>query len=501
MVSVSDKVGLTEFLGPLVKDGLRLISTGGTAKFLREKGFEVVDISEVTGFPEVMDGRVKTLHPHVHMGLLARRHRPEDLEILQKFKVSEIDLVVVNLYPFEETARSGAAEPELIEKIDIGGPSMLRSAAKNFAAVTVVCDPRDYSWVLDQRKDWTQEKRKKLAAKVFAHTSVYDSVISRALGFSEPEVFPFGGRLVQSLRYGENPHQTAQWYESPLETRGLSSARVIQGKELSYNNLLDLDAAVALVKEFQEPACVAVKHNNPCGVAVSKDLAEAVRLALAADPVSVFGGIIALNREVGLSEAQQLQALFLECVVAPSFSDEALQEFGRKKNLRLLAWPSLMEFRRGDDLRSVAGGFLVQSPDRLPANQNHWKFTGDKADPARLRDLVFGEKVCASLKSNAIALVAEGRTVGLGMGQVNRVDAVEQAIKRWKTHHPQLSGDKVSLISDAFFPFPDSVELAAAQGIRWILQPGGSVKDEDVLKKAQALGVHMVLTGERHFRH
>lgn len=501
LVSVSDKTGLADLLGPLVKEGLQILSTGGTAAFLREKGFAVTDISEVTGFPEVMDGRVKTLHPNVHMGLLARRDHAGDVETLRKFSVEGIDLVVVNLYPFEDAARSKAAMPELIEKIDIGGPSMLRSAAKNFRSVAVLCDPNDYGWFLENRKDWTESKGQRLSAKVFAHTSVYDGLIAGALGYQEPQLFPWGGRLIQKLRYGENPHQQASWYRLPADTEGLSSSRILQGKELSYNNLLDLDAAVSLVKEFSQPGAVAVKHNNPCGAAIAKTLGEALHKALTTDPISVFGGIIALNREVGVNEARELTSIFLEAIVAPSYTEEALAEFAKKKNLRVLSWPHLMDFKRGPDVRAVAGGFLVQSPDRFVSDSAQWRFEGERPDANRLQDLHFGERVCGCLKSNAIALVADGVTVGLGMGQVNRVDAVAQALQRMKTHHPALKTASVSLISDAFFPFADSIELAAKEGIRWILQPGGSVKDEEVLAASRRAGVNMVLTGERHFRH
>lgn len=501
LISVSDKTGLVELLTPLAKEGLSVVSTGGTAKFLREKGFAVTDISEVTGFPEVMDGRVKTLHPNVHMGLLGRRDVAEHMDTMKRFEVQPFDLVVVNLYPFEEAARSKASMDELIEKIDIGGPSMLRSAAKNHASVAVLCDPSDYGWFLENRSSWSIEKGRRLAAKVYAHTAVYDSLIARELGYEGPALYPAGGKLVQSLRYGENPHQSAAWYRWPADTQGLSSARILQGKELSYNNLLDLDASVALVKEFADPGVVAVKHNNPCGAATASTVGEALRLALSSDPVSVFGGIIAANRPLGEAEAKQLSELFLECVVAPGFDDAAVAVFAKKKNLRILAWPEMMQFRRGDDLRTVAGGFLVQGPDRFKPDQSHWRFEGARPDETRMKDLVFGEKVCGALKSNAIAVIGGGRTLGLGMGQVNRVDAVEQALKRWKNHHPSVDASQVCLISDAFFPFADSIEAAAREGIRWILQPGGSVKDEEVIAAAKRLGVNMVFTGERHFRH
>lgn len=501
LVSVSDKTGLAELLTPLVADGLSIVSTGGTAAFLREKGFKVADISEITSFPEVMDGRVKTLHPNVHMGLLGRRDVAEHMDTMRKFGVQPFDLVVVNLYPFEEAARAKASMPELIEKIDIGGPSMLRSAAKNHAAVAVLCDPQDYSWFLENRRDWSVDKGRKLAAKVYAHTSVYDGLIARELGYDEPALYPAGGKLVRRLRYGENPHQQAAWYRWPADTKGLASARVLQGKELSYNNLLDLDAAALLVKEFDQPAAVAVKHNNPCGAAVAADVGNALEKALDADRVSVFGGIVACNRELGGAEARRLGEIFLECIVAPSFTEEALAVFAKKKNLRVLAWPEMVSSTRTDDVRTISGGFVVQNPDRYKTDVSAWTFAGGKPDDSRMTDLKFGERVCGSLKSNAIALVAGGRTVGLGMGQVNRVDAVEQAIRRWKTQHPTVDGADVTLVSDAFFPFADSVEAAAKAGIRWILQPGGSVKDEEVLAAARATGVNMVLTGERHFKH
>ncbi|HRO66662.1 MAG TPA: bifunctional phosphoribosylaminoimidazolecarboxamide formyltransferase/IMP cyclohydrolase [Pseudobdellovibrionaceae bacterium] len=501
LVSVSDKTGLTELLSPLAAEGLEIISTGGTAKFLKDKGFTVKEISEVTGFPEVMDGRVKTLHPKVHMGLLGRRDSKEHMDSMKQFGVEGFDLVVVNLYPFEEAARSKASMPDLIEKIDIGGPSMLRSAAKNHASVAVLCDPTDYAWFLENKDDWNELKGRRLAAKVYAHTSVYDSLIARELGYDGPALFPSGGKLVQSLRYGENPHQTAAWYRWPADDKGLASARIIQGKELSYNNLLDLDASVSLVREFGEPGAVAVKHNNPCGAALSKNLTRAVQGALKSDPISVFGGIVAVNREVGAAEASLLSEIFLECVVAPAFSDEALAIFAKKKNLRILAWPDMISFERKFDLKSVAGGFLVQTPDRFSKDVSHWKFSGETPDDSRRSDLLFGEKVCGVLKSNSIALVADGVTVGLGMGQVNRVDAVEQALTRMKAHHPNLDPSRISLISDAFFPFPDSIEKAAEAGLRWVLQPGGSVKDEEVLAAAKKRGVNVVLTGQRHFRH
>lgn len=500
LISVSDKTGLVELLKPLVATGLEIVSTGGTSKFLRDHGFKIIDVSETTGFPEVMDGRVKTLHPHVHMGLLARAAHAEDAATLEKFGVKPFDLVVVNLYPFEEAARGKASFPELIEKIDVGGPSMLRAAAKSFERVAVLCDPSDYAWFLENHAQWSAEKSRRLAAKVYAHTSLYDSLIAKKLGYEGPETHVVGGRLVRSLRYGENPQQTAAWYRAPDDVDGLASANVLQGKELSYNNLLDLEASSAVVRSFDEPAAVAVKHNNPCGAAVGQTVALAVERALKADPVSVFGGIVAVNRPIDAAAATLLGEVFLECIVAPDFTAEALEIFAKKKNLRLLSWPGIARVERSTEIRSVAGGFLIQSPDRISSDAA-WATHGEVPSPARRADLRFGERVCAGLKSNAIALVSDGKTVGLGMGQVNRVDAVDQALQRWKTHHPGVAPEQVALISDAFFPFADSIEKAAAAGIRWILQPGGSMRDEEVLGAAKKLGVNVILTGERHFRH
>lgn len=497
LVSVSDKSGLIALLTPF-KEGLRIVSTGGTAQYLRDQGFTVTDISEQTGFPEVMDGRVKTLHPNVHMALLARLDKPEHVKTLEKFSVQNFDLVICNLYPFEEAVLTNSSFEELIEKIDIGGPSMLRSAAKNFQTVTVLCDPQDYPLVIE-KKGASLEDRQQLAAKVFAHTSVYDSLVAQKLQMKEFNLRALGGKLVRTLRYGENPQQKASWFCWPGENRGLQSAKILQGKELSYNNILDLDAASNLVREFSQPTCVAVKHNNPCGVATDKSVSIACGKALKADPISVFGGIVAFNCEVDLRSAEILGNVFLECIVAPAFSASAKQFFTKKKNLRILEWPALKQFTKKFEMKSIAGGFITQEPDDIGSNIESWKFLTAKPSSELLEDMSFGEKVCAALKSNSIAIVQNGQTVGLGMGQVNRVDAVEQALQRMKQHHGDVKN--AILVSDAFFPFSDSIEIAARAGIRWVLQPGGSLKDEEVFKIAQNLGVEMVITGKRHFRH
>lgn len=500
LVSTSNKDGLLEFLKPLVAQGLRVVSTGGTSKYLRENGIPVVEVAEQTGFPEVMDGRVRTLHPSIHMPLLARANVAEDMQLLKANGLAPFDLVIVNLYPFEEASKKDLPEDELIEFIDIGGPSLLRAASKNFERIAVVCDPADYTW-LAEKKELTRDERKRLAAKVFAHTSRYDALIAKTLEFDSAPDDLLSGTLVQELRYGENPQQTASWYSS--QTYGLHTARILHGKPLSYNNILDLEAACATVREFEAPCAVAVKHTNPCGVGQGKNIEAATTRALLADPVSVFGGIIAINREVDVSSAQALSALFLECVIAPSFSVDALEILKKKKDLRLLEWSELGSPPLGTDklYRTVSGGFLVQSSDNVQAwpKNPEWMILGESPSQAIRDDLSLAWKVCAHLKSNAIAIACEGTTVGLGMGQVNRVDAVEQALARMAKHHPNVKN--AVLASDAFFPFPDSIEVLAAAGIRWVIQPGGSIRDEAVFSKAKELGVNLVITKTRHFKH
>lgn len=497
LVSVSDKTGLAQFLKIYADQGMRIVSTGGTAQYLKDHGFKVVDVSEQTGFPEVMGGRVKTLHPNVHMSLLYRNDSPDDLALLKEKGLEPFDLLICNLYPFEQAVQSGATGAKLIEKIDIGGPSMLRASAKNFSSMTVLCDPKDYAWV-SEKKEMTLEDRKKLAAKVFSHTASYDSLVASSLDDSWGEDFGIGGHKVMDLRYGENPHQKASWYRNLADDQGLHTAKILQGKALSYNNILDLDAASSLVQMFTEPAAVAVKHNNPCGVAIDDQFFMAVEKALKSDPVSVFGGIIAVNREISKAEAELLQNIFLECIVAPSFSSEALEIFAKKKNLRILQWQALGKSKSNFEMKTVNGGFLLQGKDQITAGNQHWKIHGE-LDASVEKDLQFAEKVCASLKSNAIALVKNGQTLGLGMGQVNRVDAVAHAIDRMEKHFGKQS--QVVMASDAFFPFADSIEKASLAGVTCVIQPGGSIKDEEVLSAAKKLKINMVLTSERHFKH
>lgn len=496
LVSVSDKTGLEEFLRPYAEKGMRIVSSGGTAKYLEERGFQVVKVSEQTGFPEVMGGRVKTLHPNIHMPLLQRADIADDQQILKQYDLQAFDLVVVNLYPFKQGLSENKTQAQMVELIDIGGPTLLRASAKNFASNTVVCDPEDYDSI-GQQSSVDLETRKKLAAKVFAHVSDYDRHIAAYLGEDDQQTL--SGSLHKTLRYGENPQQQAWWYQS--QATGLHQAKILQGKELSYNNLLDLDAAVQCLRLFPKEACViSVKHNNPCGVATASNIAEALAHSLKADSVSVFGGIIALNQEVTASCAEQLTDLFLECVVAPSFSSEAQQLLQKKKNLRVLQWPALLENSEQQmQIRTIAGGFLMQSQDQVHTRNDHWRVVAGEVSAQDWQGLEFAWRVCAALKSNAIAVTGHTQSYGLGMGQVNRVDAVEQAFARANKFHGDHS-DRF-LASDAFFPFPDSIEMAAKFGVRAIIQPGGSIKDEAVIAKAKELSIPMVFTGSRHFRH
>jgi len=497
LISVSDKTGLVDFLRPLAKNGLSIVSTGGTAKLLKSEGFEVQEVEELTGFPEVMDGRVKTLHPRVYMPILGRLHEEEDRALLKKEKLEPFDLVIVNLYPFEQTLEKKAPLADMIEVIDIGGPSMIRAAAKNFERIAVVCDPADYK-TLSESEKLSPEQHRHLAAKAFFHVSSYDAMIANYLNPEPNREYSVGGALVQKLRYGENPHQAAYWYRTKGRQIGWDQAKILQGKELSYNNLLDLEAARNVCLEFSDACAVAVKHNNPCGVAFGGSIAEAVGRCVKADPVSVFGGIIAVNRELDEKSAAILSEIFLECVVAPSFSPAAKEIFLKKKNVRLLEWPQMLEKQSGWRAQMISGGFLLQQSDAVSSWKSDWKCLGEKPSAQVKADLEMAWRVCAHLKSNAIAIAENGSTIGLGMGQVNRVEAVEHAITRMtKFHKPQ----NAVLASDAFFPFPDSIERIAAAGIRWVIQPGGSVKDAEVIAAAEKLKVNMVLTGQRHFRH
>lgn len=504
LVSVYDKTGVVEFAGGLAACGVELISTGGTYETLHRQGVPVTPVEEVAGFPEMLNGRVKTLHPKIHGGILADRNRPEHLAQLAAAGIAQIDLVVVNLYPFAATvARPGVTRAEAVEQIDIGGPSMVRSAAKNHEGVAVVTDPAQYGEVLTQVRELggtTLELRRRLAAEAFALTARYDAEIYRYLAGEEP--FPphlfFHFTRQQALRYGENPHQRAAFYRDDRPAgRSLVHAEQLWGKELSYNNLNDADAALAAVTEFTGPAAVAVKHTNPCGAAEAETLAEAFRQAAAADPVSIFGGIVALNREVDEETARELAGIFLEVILAPGFTPAALAVLEAKKNLRLLQVPvSGAEERL--DLRRIAGGVLVQEADTalLPPSEELKVVTSRQPTPEQWEELRFAWKVVKHVKSNAIVVARGRRTLGIGGGQVNRIDPTRYALQR--------AGEAARgavLASDAFFPLPDVVEEAAAAGIAAIIQPGGSIRDADSLAAAEAAGIAMVFTGMRHFKH
>ncbi|EJR47209.1 bifunctional purine biosynthesis protein purH [Bacillus cereus VD107] len=506
LVSVSDKTGVVEFVKGLLEQGIEVISTGGTKKLLEENGLQVIGISEVTGFPEIMDGRVKTLHPNIHGGLLAVRDNETHVAQMNELGIQAIDFVVVNLYPFKETiAKPDVTFADAIENIDIGGPTMIRSAAKNHKFVSVIVDPVDYDVVLAELKEngeVTDETKRKLAAKVFRHTAAYDALISNYLteqmGEESPETLTVTFEKKQDLRYGENPHQKATFYKAPFAaTSSVAYAEQLHGKELSYNNINDADAALSIVKEFTEPAVVAVKHMNPCGVGVGADIHEAYTRAYEADPVSIFGGIIAANREIDKATAEKLHEIFLEIVIAPSFSQEALEVLQSKKNLRLLTVNIEKATTASKKLTSVQGGLLVQEEDTLSLDESAISIP-TKREPSEQewKDLKLAWKVVKHVKSNAIVLAKDDMTIGVGAGQMNRVGSAKIAITQ--------AGEKAqgsALASDAFFPMPDTVEEAAKAGITAIIQPGGSIRDEDSIKMADEYGIAMVFTGVRHFKH
>lgn len=506
LISVSNKTGIVEFASGLKEQGVEIISTGGTKKLLEEHGIEVKSISEITNFPEILDGRVKTLHPVVYGGLLAVRDKEEHVEQLQSLDIQFIDLVIVNLYPFKETiAKEDVRLEEAIENIDIGGPTMLRAAAKNFQDVTVVVDPRDYSAVMKELKNdgnTSLHLRKQLAAKVFRHTAQYDTLIAHYFMQDEQEVFPEQLTLTyekkQTLRYGENPHQKAAFYQEVLPRDGsIGNGKQLNGKELSYNNIQDGNAALHIVREFKEPAAVAVKHMNPCGVGIGETIEIAFERAYEADPVSIFGGIVALNREVNQEVALKMKEIFLEIIIAPAFTKEALEILSVKKNLRLLTVPMETTLTSTKKITSVYGGLLIQEEDMYTLKDGTITIP-TKREPTdkEWKDLKLAWQVVKHVKSNAILLVKDEMTIGVGAGQMNRVGAANIAI--------QQAGEKAKgavMASDAFFPMDDTVELAAKAGITAIIQPGGSIRDEDSIKKCDEYGIAMVFTGVRHFKH
>jgi phosphoribosylaminoimidazolecarboxamide formyltransferase/IMP cyclohydrolase len=519
LLSVSDKSGLVEFARALAGRGIELISTGGTARALAQAGLQVIDVSELTGFPEMMDGRVKTLHPKVHGGLLAIRDNSEHANAMRAHGIRPIDLLVVNLYPFEATAAKGAKYEECVENIDIGGPAMIRAAAKNHADVAVIVEPEDYSVVIaelaahDGSTSFTL--RQKLAAKAYARTAAYDAAISnwfaQRLADPAPAFRAFGGRLAEALRYGENPHQNAAFYHGPEQRFGVATARQLQGKQLSYNNINDTDAAYECVAEFdpkRTAACVIVKHANPCGVAEGDSLRDAYRKALACDPVSAFGGIVAFNRPLDAEAARAITDIFTEVIIAPDASEEAVAIVAAKKNLRLLLASGIPDPRTlGTMVKSVAGGLLVQSRDNAVVDDMEMKVVTKRSPTnAELRDLAFAFRVAKHVKSNTIVYAKDLATVGIGAGQMSRIDAAriaarkaEDAAKELSLAHPLTKGSVVA--SDAFFPFADGLLVAIEAGATAVIQPGGSVRDDEVIKAADDHGIAMVFTGTRHFRH
>lgn len=513
LISVSDKTGVVEFAKGLVALGWEILSTSGTMKLLKESGVPVTSVSDVTGFPEICDGRVKTLHPKIHGALLARRDIPEHMKELKDNDIDTIDLVCVNLYPFRETiAKPDVTMEDAVEHIDIGGPSMLRSAAKNWESVTVVCNPADYETILSEIKadgNTTRETRLKLSAKAYTHTAEYDMAISTYMRAQAglPEKLFLEYDLKQELRYGENPHQEAKFFASTVkEPFSLATAEQLNGKELSYNNIQDANATLNIAREFDEPFCVGVKHMNPCGSATGKTIAEAWKKAYEADKTSIFGGIVAANREIDLETAQMLKPIFLEIVMAPSFAPDALELLCTKKNLRVLKVDMSKDNTVRKQYVSMNGGMLVQDRDinTKPVSAEQC-VTEAKPTAEQLADLEFAWKIVKHVKSNAIVVAKNGMTYGVGAGQMNRIGSAEIALKQaqatLKEEGKDIMTECLVLASDGFFPFNDCVALAAEYGIKAIVQPGGSIRDEDSVKLADEKGITMLFTGERHFKH
>lgn len=502
LISVSDKDGVVEFARGLEELGYEIISTGGTYRTLQEAGIAVKPVADITGFPEIMDGRVKTLHPGIHGGILARRDVPRHMQQLQENQIAPIDVVAVNLYPFRQTiSKPGVTVEEAIENIDIGGPSMVRSAAKNHQDVVIVVKPEHYPLVLEELKKGgvSLEMRRKLALEAFSHTAAYDSMIAGYLsGLNNSyfnDNFILAGEKVYELRYGENPHQKACFYRNMNPGDGLADARVLNGKELSYNNIIDTEAAWELVKEFSDPACVIIKHTNPCGTAVANTLEEAFTRAFAADSVSAYGGIIAFNRRVDAATARKASEPFMEVIIAPAYDDEALKIMQNKKNLRVLELP--LQKNQELTVKTVSGGFVIQEKDLDAMEPDKLQVVTEAApSPEQLKELAFAWKIVKHVKSNAIVVARDGMSLGVGAGQMNRVGSAAIALKQ--------AGDQARgavMASDAFFPFKDTVEMAAQSGITAIIQPGGSIRDEESIEECNRHGIAMVFTGVRHFRH
>jgi phosphoribosylaminoimidazolecarboxamide formyltransferase/IMP cyclohydrolase len=506
LISVSDKGGIVDFAKGLQKHGVKIISTGGTAKLLAESGVQIIEISEFTGFPEMLDGRVKTLHPKVHGGILNIRDNQSHQATMKQHSLEDIDMVVVNLYPFEATVAKGADHEEIVENIDIGGPSMIRSAAKNHKFVTVIVDNGDFSRVLTEMENGGTElaTRTDLARKAYSHTGVYDSIIAgyfnSKLGVKFPEEIAIPARKKQPMRYGENPHQDSAFYVKPLvKEASVSTGKQLQGKELSFNNIVDIHATLELIKEFKQPAVAIIKHTNPCGCAIGDNVLDAYLKALECDPVSAFGGIVGVNRQVDKALAEKLSELFLEVVLAPSFSSEALSVLESKKNLRLIELGDITGGRDKElDIKNVTGGILLQDRDlhEITDIRSLNVPTERKPTDAEYKAMDFAWIVAKHVKSNAIVYTTEDRTIGVGAGQMSRVDSSKIAASKAKS---PLGGTVMA--SDAFFPFRDSVDEAAERGITAIISPGGSIRDEEVIAAANEHGIAMVFTGVRHFKH
>jgi phosphoribosylaminoimidazolecarboxamide formyltransferase/IMP cyclohydrolase len=510
LISVSDKTGVIDFAKGLSKLGVEILSTGGTATFLKKSGFKIREVSDITGFPEMLDGRVKTLHPVIHAGILAKRNEKKHMDTLKKYDIGTIDLLVCNLYPFEETIQKpNVSINEVIENIDIGGPTLIRSAAKNYEDVLIVTNPKQYDEILNalkSKKEIDLEIRKKLALEAYSHTAQYDALISQYLRkrWSDevlPENYTFTMRKIQEMRYGENPHQKGAFYKAipTVDEPCVANAKQLHGKELSFNNILDSNCAIECIKEFSQPTCVIIKHATPCGIASSTDLLQAWKDAYATDTYSPFGGIVVFNRELKEDIAKELSNCFLEVVIAPIFSKEALAVFEEKKNLRLLEVKDLDKKveRKGIDVRSVVGGYLVQERDVWLADKKTWKIvTKNKPSNEDLESMEFAVKCVKHIKSNSVVFVKDTHTVGIGGGQTSRVDATWIATQKGKDN---IKGSIMA--SDAFFPFRDAVDVAVKAGVKAIIQPGGSIHDDEVIKAADENGIIMVFSGQRYFKH
>lgn len=512
LISVSDKKGVVEFAKELAGMGVEILSTGGTARVLREAGINVIDVSDYTGFPEMLEGRLKTLHPKIHGGLLARRDKVEDMEAIERHGIKPIDMVVVNLYPFEETiSKEGVTLEEAIENIDIGGPTMLRAASKNYQDVAVVVDPTDYKSIIEEMKSsgggLSKDTKLNLARKVFSHTARYDTLIADYLsGIIDkertfPEFFTTSMKRVAVLRYGENPQQKAALYKERTEGLSLADAKVLQGKEMSFNNYLDAHSALMLVLEFDKKACAVIKHNNPCGVAIGDTAANAYRKAVKTDPVSAFGGVVAFNTEVDVEAAREMIDLFLEVVIAPSFSMGALEVFQKKPNVRLLQMENIKKLRgqrlSGWDMKRIAGGILLQDWDYSDEDVTTLRaVTKRQPTSDELDALTFAWKVCKHVKSNAIVYAHKDRTIGIGIGQTSRVYSAKIG-----SMLAQESTQGTVAASDGFFPFRDGIDILAEMGVTAVIQPGGSLKDKEVIEAADEHNMAMIITGVRHFRH